>query len=171
MALQETLARTPARVEAVFRQRAVRLAKREAPEKSASSGSTALIFRLARERYAIELDELAEVVLFRGCTQVPGTSANFLGVINLRGEIRPVIDLGAVLSENPGGDSGFILILRRSVGLKVDDIEELRKIHPEELAQTIPGHYARRLISETLMLLNVEALLSGIFSLKESLTR
>jgi purine-binding chemotaxis protein CheW len=171
MALQESLGRSPANIKAVFRKRAIRLAQSDTADKLASAGSPALIFRLARERYAIELNDLAEVLPFRGCAHVPGRSSTFLGVINLRGEIRPVIDLGATLSENSRSESGFILILRKQVGLKVDDIEELREIHPGELTPSNPGRYARRLVSEPLMLLDVGALLSGVMSLKESLTR
>ena len=70
-------------------------------EKARCQGIPALIFRLAQERYAIALKELAEVLPFTGCAQVPGGSPQFLGVINLRGELRPVIDLAWVLSGGP----------------------------------------------------------------------
>jgi purine-binding chemotaxis protein CheW len=166
-ALEEALAGSPALIQAVFRQRAIQLAQRPAPERSDSNSSPALIFRLARERHAIELKELAEVLLFQGCTQVPGTSSRLLGLISLRGELRPVLDLGMVLSERPCADSGFILILRCQVGLKVDAIEGLREIRPGELAQATPGHYTRGLVSETLTVLDVETILSGVFSPKE----
>jgi chemotaxis signal transduction protein len=167
-ALAEAFAPSPARIEAAFHQRALRLAQRHIQDKSASRGLPALVFRLSRERHAIELKELAEVLPFRGCTQIPGTSPKFLGVINLRGELRPVIDLGMVLCGTLCGDSGFILVLRRRIGLKVDDIQELREIHPEKLAAPVPGHCTRALLSETLKLLDVESMLSDVFSPKES---
>jgi chemotaxis signal transduction protein len=166
-AFQETLAPNPARVKALFRERAIRLAKGHAQSRPASSGSPALIFRLAKDRYAVELKELAEVLPFGGCTEVPGTARHFLGVVNLRGELRSVIDLGMVLSGKPGGGAGFILILNRQFGLKVDEIEGLREIRAEELTPPVPGRYTRGLVSETLTLLNVENVLSGVLSPKE----
>ena len=139
-ALAETIAGNPARIKAVFHARGIQLARKHAEDKSASKGAPALIFRVSRERYAIKLSELAEVVPFRNCTPVPGTSSRLSGVINLRGELRPVIDLGMVLSEKPSGDSGFVLVLRRQAGLKVDYIEDLHEIQPVDLAPVVADY-------------------------------
>jgi len=166
--LRETLSESPERIKTVFRQRAVQLAKEHAGNRPASKRVPALIFRLAQERYAIALRELAEVLPFQGCAQVPGTSTQFLGVINLRGELRPVIDLARVLSGNPSIDSGTVLVLRRPVALKVDAVEGLHEISSEELTHPVQGHYIQALASGTLGLLDVETMLSAAFSLKES---
>ena len=88
----------------------------------ASAGLPVLICRLGSERYAIELKELAEVVPFRDCTPVPGGSPVFLGVINLRAVLRPVVDLHRVLAGKAGGESGFVVMLKRQTGLRVDEI-------------------------------------------------
>jgi len=166
--LRDALSESPERIETVFRQRAVQLAKPTAATKSVSSGIPALIFRLAHERYAIALKDLAEVLSFHGCTRVPGARAQFLGVINVRGELRPVIDLGHVLSGLPSNDSGAVLILRRQAALKVDEIEELREIGAGELSRPVPGQYLQAFASGTLGLLDVETMLSAVFSPKES---
>jgi purine-binding chemotaxis protein CheW len=166
--LRASLSESPERIRTVFRQRAVQLAKEHAANKPASRGIPALIFRLAEERYAIALQELAEVLPFQGCTQVPGTSTQFLGVINLRGELRPVIDLARVLSGSSSTDSGAVLVLRRQGALKVDSVEDLREIRPEELTRPVQGHYIQALASGTLGLLDVETMLLAVFSPKES---
>src|ERR1700722_7973979 len=126
----EDAAASPAHIEALYRRRAVRLAEMEAHPKPAIAGVPALTFRLAQERYAIELKEVAEIVSFAGCTPVPGPQTKFLGVINLRGDLRAVLDLGSLLALSESGDqhSGFVLILRRQgweIGLKIDHIEDL----------------------------------------------
>src|ERR1700735_4622178 len=100
-ALEEALSETPERMKAVFRQRAAQLAGGDAETKPFAMGIPALIFRLARERYAVALKDLAEVAPFKGCTRVPGAPPQILGVINLRGELRPVIDLSRALSGSP----------------------------------------------------------------------
>jgi purine-binding chemotaxis protein CheW len=166
--LRESLTESPERIKTVFHQRAVQLAKEHAANKPASRGIPALIFRLAEERYAIALKELAEVLPFQGCTQVPGASAQFLGVINLRGELRPVIDLARVLSGNSSTNSGEVLVLRHQAALKVDAVEDLREISSEELTPPIQGHHIQALASGTLGLLDVETMLSTVLSSKES---
>ena len=170
-ALEEAVA-SPARIEAVYHRRAVRLAKVQASPKPATAGLPALTFRLAQERYAIELKEVAEVVPFAGCTPVPGSPPEFLGVINLRGDLRAVLDLGLLLALSAGGDrhSGFVLVLRRQgreMGLKIDHIEDLIEIRPEELTLPVREKYVKGLISGTLMLLNVDSVLEKVFSNEE----
>jgi purine-binding chemotaxis protein CheW len=170
-ALAEALAEGPGRIEAAYRERAVRLAQVQAEHEPVSSGLPMLIFRLAQERYAIELQEVAEVLPFAPCTPVPGGPPNFLGVINLRGDLRPVLDLGRLLAggENGNSDSGFVLMLRRpgqEIGLKVDRIEELREIRPDD-SGVVPGsRYVKGVASGALMLLSVDAVLGEVF-LKE----
>jgi purine-binding chemotaxis protein CheW len=167
-ALNESLAAGPQRIATVYRQRAIRLASPQAQQKAISPGVPALIFRLARERYAIELKELAEVLPFAGCIEVPGGSPHFLGVINLRGEIRPVIDLGRLLSNASGSNTGFVLMVHREAGLKVDEIEDLREITPVAVADSNRGRFVKGLASGTLMTLDVETVLSAVFSREES---
>jgi purine-binding chemotaxis protein CheW len=166
--LRASLSEGPERIKTTFRQRAVQLAKEHASSKPVSRGIPALIFRLSQERYAIALKDLSEVLPFQACTQVPGASPQFLGVINLRGELRPVIDLARVLSGSFSTDSGVVLVLRHQGALKVDAVEDLREIRPEELARPVQGHYIQALASGSLGLLDVETMLSAVFSPKES---
>jgi purine-binding chemotaxis protein CheW len=173
-ALDAALAESPERIEAAYRQRAVRLADGPAVQGPVSAGLAVLTFRLAQERYAIELQELAEAIPFARCSPVPGSSPQFLGVINLRGELRAVLDLSRLLaiSEHGDRDSGFVLVLRRrgqEIGLKVDRIEELREIRPEELSGPGQVNYVKGIASGMLMLLSVEAVLAEVFSKEESL--
>jgi len=171
-ALEEALAGSPRRLEDAYRRRAVSLARGHADLKPASVGLPVLVFRLAQESYAIELKELAEVLPFARCAPVPGSS-QFLGVINLRGELRAVVDLGRLLLSSAGetSDAGFVLILRskgggvgsREIGVKVDHIQELREIRAEDVSLAARGQYVKGIASGTL-LLNVEAVLAEVFS-------
>jgi purine-binding chemotaxis protein CheW len=167
-AVEEALAESPERIAAAYRQRAVRLAKVQGEHGPVSACFPVLVFRLARERYAIELEEVSEALPFARCTAAPGSPPQFRGVINLRGELRAVVDLGRLLalSENGDRDSGFVLMVRRpgrEIGLKVDCIDELREIRPEELSVPSQGNYIKGIVSGALMLLNVEAVLAAVF--------
>ncbi len=172
-ALGEALAATPERIATAYRQRARRLASAQGAPVPVSAGLPALVFRLARERYAIELAEVSEALPFTPCTRPPGSPPQFRGVMSVRGELRPVLDLAALLSisENGDRDSGFVLMLRRpgrEIGLKVDSIEELRELRPEELSVPAQGGHVKGIASGALMLLDVEAVLAAVYSKEES---
>ncbi|HEX3743433.1 MAG TPA: chemotaxis protein CheW [Bryobacteraceae bacterium] len=165
-ALNQALSGSQQRIAAVYRQRAIQLARDQSSPKAAEPGVPALIFRAARERYAIELRELAEVLPFTGCTELPAGPPSFRGLINVGGEIRAVIDLGLVLSGTRCGDTGFILMLHRKMGLKIDAIEELREIQADQAAPS-SGRYVKSLAQGSLAVLDVETMLSAVFSGKE----
>lgn len=60
-----------------------------------------LTFRVRNEHYGLELSQTREIIEYNGITEVP-LMPNFLrGVINLRGEVVPVIDLAIRLGRSP----------------------------------------------------------------------
>lgn len=170
-ALEEAMSESPERIDAVYRQRATRLAKVRSDHVSAGERIKVLVFRLGPERYAIEAGEVAEAFPLERCAPVPGSLPVFAGVINLRGELRAVVDLGRLLalSGSSNGEPGFVLVLRQrgqAIGFKVDRIEELREIAREELSPVAEGKYVTGVAPGMLMLLSVDAVLEDIF-LKE----
>ncbi|HYM12729.1 MAG TPA: chemotaxis protein CheW [Bryobacterales bacterium] len=168
-ALDEAVAHDPQRLEAVFRERAARLAKPHAFATGAPAGTWMFIFRLGMERYAIALHDLTEVISNPKCTPVPGSSPRLAGVINLKGEIRPVWDLARLLQL--GGkqreQSGCVLLVRkkgREVGLWVDAAEQIRLLRPGQWQQ--PGErspYLQGVTSDAVMILDTEVLLEKEF--------
>lgn len=52
-----------------------------------------LTFRLAEEVYGVDIMSVREVMDFAGVTKVPHTPDFMVGVINLRGNVVPVVDL------------------------------------------------------------------------------
>ena len=62
---------------------------------AAAADSTAqyLTFTLDQERYAVDIAKVREVLEFTSVTKVPRTPEFMRGMINLRGNIVPVIDL------------------------------------------------------------------------------
>lgn len=55
--------------------------------------SQVLTFKLAEEVYGVDIMSVREVLDFSGVTKVPHTPAYMVGVINLRGNVVPVVDL------------------------------------------------------------------------------
>jgi purine-binding chemotaxis protein CheW len=52
-----------------------------------------LTFTLDEELFAVEIDKVREVLEFKGATKVPRVPDFMRGVINLRGNVVPVVDL------------------------------------------------------------------------------
>jgi purine-binding chemotaxis protein CheW len=176
LAIEEALTESPALIDAAYRRRAIRLAEGEASLRPVSGVMPVMIFRLGQERYAIELRELAETLPFERCTPVPGSPPQFLGVIGVRGQLRPVLELGCLfgLPERPNREPGFVLMLRRpgrEIGLRVDSIEEMGAIRPEEVSVSGQGRYITGIAPGMLIMLNINAVLAKGFSDEESLTK
>ena len=88
-----------------------------------------------------------------------------LGLINVRGEIRPVLDVARLLElEHESTDMGYVLMIRTLetvVGFKVDQIEYIRDLHENEVAITRPGNaemgarHLKGVTQDTLMIVDL----------------
>ena len=58
----------------------------------------ALLFRVGAAVYGCDIDDIREIVPFRQATRLPGAPAYVQGLINLRGTIVTVLDLGVRLA-------------------------------------------------------------------------
>jgi purine-binding chemotaxis protein CheW len=168
-ALEYALVPNPQRIDNVLRQRAVELAQAKNRQAPVSAGLPVLEFRLGQGRYAIEMEHLAEVVPLTNFAPVPRSPAHFLGMISVRGELRPVVDLKFLLGQGSDetGNSGFVLLLHphasgEQIGLKADSVDQVREIRPEELTQISSGVFVAALKTESeknaIALLDVDAL-------------
>ncbi len=106
------------------------------------NGKQFLTFRIGKEHFGIELEQTREILEYTGVTEVP-LMPNFLsGVINLRGDMVPVIDLAVRLGRSP------IQIQRRTcivvveihkddqnhiLGLLADGVSEVVEIPNQEI--------------------------------------
>lgn len=88
----ETAQARPEAVAAVLQERARRLAG-EQQDGRTGENIEILVFQLAWESYAVETEFVREVYPLKDLTQVPCTPAFVLGIVNLRGELCPVIEL------------------------------------------------------------------------------
>jgi purine-binding chemotaxis protein CheW len=72
-----------------------------ADKKVPNKTSQFLTFTIAGEHFGMELHQTREIIEYAGITQVPLMPQFITGVINLRGEVVPVIDLSVRLGRNP----------------------------------------------------------------------
>jgi len=138
-ALERALIADPERINRVYRERAIQMANRHTGAATNARTMRALVFSLGPEMYGIAISDLVEVLPATKCTPVPRAAAAIAGVINLRGELRSVIDLRRLLSIPPGVDEvvSCILMLRNGrdeVGLKVGQVDKVQTIREDDLA-------------------------------------
>jgi purine-binding chemotaxis protein CheW len=85
-----------------------------------SGESVYLTFRFAGEHYAISINRVREVVEFHSLTKVPGMPPWIAGLINLRGTVVPVIDLGIKFGFAPAEPTRWSCIVLLEVILEGD---------------------------------------------------
>ena len=98
-----------------------------------------LLFRVAGSVYGCDIDAVREIIPYRRATRLPGAPPYVQGLINLRGSIVTVLDLGARLdpSRPPLRDVGGSIILAehgtRVVGVAVDEVMDVQAIAEERV--------------------------------------
>jgi purine-binding chemotaxis protein CheW len=105
-----------------------------------------LTFRLGDETYGISVLKVREIIRQTNTTAMPQLPTYVKGVINLRGKIIPVVDLRLKFGLAGGGSSerACIVVVRVSrpdqvlfsMGITVDDVEEVTNITAGEIEQT-----------------------------------
>lgn len=102
-----------------------------------------ITYDLGDRVYASELLSVKEIVLKEELRSIPGAQPWLLGVMALRGQLLPVIDLGLRLQGEPSqGDKVLVLDSERPVGFLVDhvrnieDVAELKPL-PLELSDNV----------------------------------
>ncbi|HEX7340091.1 MAG TPA: chemotaxis protein CheW [Rhodanobacteraceae bacterium] len=100
-------------------------------------------FRVGGHLLAARIDEIDELLTPQVLTPVPGTQAWMKGLANVRGNLVPVVDLGAFLFDMPTRMSGRcrLLVMHHQgthVGLLVDEILGQRNLGDEQRQSAEP---------------------------------
>lgn len=103
-----------------------------------------VIFRLENEEYGIDILRVKEIKEMMNITRIPKAAHYVRGVINLRGEVIPVIDLRKKFNLPEGKEDEDIRIIIVSVdditaGLIVDNSSEVTDISSEAIEETPDG--------------------------------
>ena len=97
------------------------------------------VFNISGEEFGIELGRIAEIVKFQKSTPLPKVPAFISGVINIRGDVIPLVDLRKRLGVEPSHSQGRIIITKiheEKIGLLVDAVKEIVSIKKESIAST-----------------------------------
>jgi purine-binding chemotaxis protein CheW len=115
------------------------------PKARQTDGATIEVveFRLAKERYAVDRDFVREVCPLKELTPVPCTPPFMRGIVNVRGQMVPVIDLKKFfdLPESGITDMHMVMILHGAdveVGLLADAVVGVRSIPLASIQASLP---------------------------------
>lgn len=102
-----------------------------------------LSFMLDSEWFGVEISGIQEVLEFRKVTKVPRSPSFMLGVINLRGKVIPVVDLGKhfdMPAKHHTLDTCIIIIHvdidgeLTTLGIMADEVKEVVDIAMEDIS-------------------------------------
>jgi chemotaxis signal transduction protein len=132
-----------------------------------------LYFRLSSEIFGLPLSDVREVALPGSLSRVPLAAAAVLGVMNLRGRIVLVVDLGLLLGLAAAGRGGVaerIVVLdegRRDLGLLVSEVVEISNLAAPVGDPTEEGSAPVEPLAGGALVARVGALLKGPLSKEE----
>jgi purine-binding chemotaxis protein CheW len=133
-----------------------------------------ITFRVGPETFVLDIMAVRQIVPYSGTTSVPTAPSFVEGIIVLRNEVIPVIDVRRRLYPKLGlGEQPLILITHTSagvIGLKVDEVRRIVTIAadaflpPPPLVRGIRGELLIGVVphgEEIYLLIDVESILSG----------
>ncbi|MDB4880091.1 MAG: purine-binding chemotaxis protein CheW [Gemmatimonadetes bacterium] len=96
-----------------------------------------LLFRVGESTYGCGIDAVREIIPYRRATRLPGAPPYVQGLVNLRGTIVTVLDLGVRLdpSRAPVREGSIILVQHgaRTVGIAVDEVMDVQAVDEDPI--------------------------------------
>ncbi len=103
-----------------------------------------IVFGIDNENYGIDISCVNSIIQMPQITYVPRSPRHYSGIINLRGEIVPIISLRRRMNLEDDlytNDSRIIITdieKDKQVGLIVDDVKEVMSIADDEIREPSP---------------------------------
>ena len=142
-----------------------------------SDGATELrliTFRVGPETFVLDIMAVRQIVPYTGTTSVPTAPEFVEGIIVLRSEVIPVVDLRSRLYSNLGAAPQPLILITHTtagiIGLKVDEVRRIITVStdaflpPPPLVRGIRGELLIGVVphgEEIYLLIDVDNVLSG----------
>jgi len=97
-------------------------------------------FTVGDSRYGLNVDKVIEIIQTKPVTKVPLSHPYILGMVDLRGEVVPIIDMSKVLSKGSSTNTleeKYIVaeIYDKKVGFYVHGISNIHRLHKGDIHQ------------------------------------
>lgn len=159
-------------VQRILAERAAELAKSPDDDADGGDARTLVAVTLGHETYGIDIECIKEIRPLGEITTVPATPPFWLGLINLRGTLVPVLDLGRYLGQSADlgavtDDPQAVVVAddRRTIALRVDTVLEVRSVKTADIGPSLVEatsdrpHVHAGLTRDLLAVLDMDALL------------
>ena len=104
-----------------------------------------VVFGLGKEEFGIDISRVREIVKLQNITTIPQSMDFVEGIVNLRGQIVPIVDLCkrflvADRSESVDAERRIIVVNMsgQNIGILVDGVSEILRIPDESIEPTPP---------------------------------
>jgi purine-binding chemotaxis protein CheW len=155
----------------ILRKRAIAMAIEPKQIGDSASGKEIIEFILGEECYGIESAFVREVYAMKDFTPLPAVPSFILGIVNVRGQILPVVDLKKFfnLSEKGLGEFNKLIILHNEqmeFAILADAVKGTKMIYEDEVLAVPPivsgigEKYLKGVTKDLLIILSAENLLS-----------
>lgn len=103
--------------------------------------SRLLTFRMGNEHFGVPIGSVQEIRRYETPTRIAQAPAHVRGVVNLRGTVVPVIDLGKRLGyahpiNEPTAATVMMVTARRTLGFVVDEVSDVIELTPANQTDT-----------------------------------
>jgi purine-binding chemotaxis protein CheW len=140
---------------------------------NSSNSDEYMTFILGAMKYAIELPKIREILTYPDLiTKLPNTSSWVKGLINLRGEVVPILDIrvkfgtGEVVYDDNTAVVAVITDDNRMVGLVVDKVDDVQRLENSsmfpvtDMGSAIPSKYLKGFVrledNQMLVIMDIE---------------
>jgi purine-binding chemotaxis protein CheW len=144
-------------------------------ERDGRSEQHLVVVQIDRERYGVPIEHVHEIIRMQEVTRIPRAPAFLEGVINLRGQVIPVIDLRRRFGLPPAGHNGAarIVVVEMNgsrVGMIVDAVLEVLRlpadavVPPDDLLTATDAAFLRGVAKHEeslILLLDLERVLTA----------
>jgi len=133
-----------------------------------------VVFKLESQRYGLPIEKVQEIQQIVEFSRVPGADSSLIGMMNLRGQVIPVLDMRALIglpAKSYHIDTPMIICHAKDalVSLVVDEVEDVLLIPPGALAPAPAVHnLSERLLGvcrmdgEMIFLFDVDRLVTSV---------
>ena len=145
----------------------------EEQEINSTNPSEYMTFILGQMKYAIELPKIREILTYPDIiTALPNTTEWVKGLINLRGEVVPILDVrvkfntGEIIYDENTAVIAVITDDDRMIGIVVDKVDDVQKIDitylspVSDMGSAIPAKYLKGFVrledNQMLVLMDIE---------------
>lgn len=99
-------------------------------------------FKIGNEEYGIDILQVQEILKVPKITKLPKSSTHIMGVIDLRGKVIPIIDLGkkfGIIADLSNSSRTIVVdISGKKVGLAIDSVSHVVKVDLNEIEPPPP---------------------------------